>query len=167
MSTSKTITFRTPFTQTIRVSTVNNEPSLTVKEALAETDINNIIKKFEKGEYIDHYNRHEGYSGVHTGLDYKQSLDIVHEANRMFSELPSEARNYFENNPEKFLNYVHSEEFDVNKMHEIGLTKKPPLKEGVMRGLERLSELDIQPVQASGDHAEGDSPTPGGEEGGS
>lgn len=70
------------------------------------TDINHIIKKYDKTGLIDHVSRFEARFGDMTGLDFKLALDKITHAQSMFENLPSEIRKKFQNNPQKLLEFM-------------------------------------------------------------
>lgn len=69
-------------------------------------DVNKIIKKYDKTGLINHVSRMEAKYGDMTGLDYKEALDKVKGAEKMFLELPSAIRKRFEQSPQKFLAFM-------------------------------------------------------------
>ena len=90
----------------------------------ADADINTIMKKFQKGEAIDHYAKHKLVYGEATPTDYHTSMNIVRNAETMFMELPSNVRNRFENDPAAFLEFVQNPE-NVSEAQALGLGLAP------------------------------------------
>lgn len=88
----------------------------------AECDINNILVKYQKTGVFDHVKKYEGQYFDSTETDYQEALNTVINANDMFDELPSKAREYFHNDPARFLAFFDSYNEDaVNKLRELGL----------------------------------------------
>jgi len=87
-----------------------------------DTDINNIMARFIKTGTLDFTNKNEPRYADVSGFDYMTMRNIVASANSMFAELPAHLRNFFNNNPEEFLNFVQD---DTNraKAEELGLLK--------------------------------------------
>lgn len=109
----------------IKVTTINNEPSLARQEFKDQTCINQIMKKYHKTGMIDHLNRSKGqYADLSSLTDYAAALQTVIDAQKSFMTLPSDVRKRFENDPEKALLFLS----DANNREEavkLGLINKP------------------------------------------
>ncbi len=99
--------------------------SMTKQTHARECDINYIMAKFLKTGLIEHRNTHAENYGFATSDDYHTSLNVIQLAQDMFSELPSQARTKFENDPAKFLDYVQNPE-NADSLYDLGLTDLPP-----------------------------------------
>lgn len=109
-----------------RVQVPDTGPSRTKQSFSEECDINNIMKKFEKTGIIDHARKYEGNYGDFTGaVDYHTAMNIVREADEMFQSIPATIRKRFDNDPQKFLEYVDNPE-NEDEMREMGLL--PPIR---------------------------------------
>lgn len=87
-----------------------------------ECDVNRIIKKYDRNGLITHISKIEAQFGDVSGLDFKASLDLIHNAQKMFDELPSKIRNRFKNDPYEILTFME----DPNNREEaieLGLIK--------------------------------------------
>lgn len=105
----------------IPVKTMPEGESLTHQSMAAETDINNIMKKYQQTGHIDHVVNMEARQGDFTGvLDYQTALNTVIAIDAQFQELPSEIRKEFNNNPGDFLAAVEDPE-NREKFIEMGL----------------------------------------------
>lgn len=71
-----------------------------------ECDVNEIIRKYDRKGLITHISRFEAKFGDLRGVDFKNAMDTVCEAQRHFQELPSEIRKRFQNSPEKLLEFM-------------------------------------------------------------
>lgn len=110
---------------TIRVKTVNEEPSMTRQAHIAECDINNIMAKYQKDGIITHFAKHgENYSDL-SGLDYTTAMQQVAKARSMFEELPSSARTKFNNDPGQFLTWIQ-DPANIEEARKLGLAKGVP-----------------------------------------
>jgi len=89
-----------------------------------ECNINKIMAKFQRTGLINHYAKHAPQYMDIPAIDYHDALNIVADAESMFEELPSTIRAQFENNPEKFLEFVQNPD-NLDKMRELGLAKAP------------------------------------------
>jgi len=97
--------------------------SLTKQSFTAECDINNIMRKYQKTGAIDHVNKHEASYGYATSHDFQEALEIIRTGQTMFDELPSSIRTKFENDPQKFLDFVQDNKNQA-EMVELGLAHK-------------------------------------------
>lgn len=86
----------------------------------AETDINNILKKYQKTGAITHLNEHGENYGFATATDYHAALNLQISAQNMFNALPSSLRSKFEGDPAKFLAFVQ-DETNLPEMQTLGL----------------------------------------------
>ena len=74
-----------------------------------ECDVNSILAKFKKTGALTHLNERQAQYGEHTGLDFKEAMDIITSSQELFDDLPSELRSAFQNDPASFLDYVNDE----------------------------------------------------------
>ena len=74
-----------------------------------ETDINQILRKYDKTGLITHISKFEGSYGDHTGLEYKEALDLVINAQHSFEQLPATIKKYFGQSPENLLRFMEDE----------------------------------------------------------
>lgn len=91
-----------------------------------ECDINVLMKKYERTGLITHVNRYQGqYADVTEIVDYQGAQNAVIAAQEAFGSLPSSIRARFENDPAKFMDFVH-DEANFDKLVEMGLAKARP-----------------------------------------
>ena len=75
---------------------------------------------------ITHVAKTRGYYGDFIGAGtYHDALNLIQEAQEMFMTLPAHVRAEFDNDPEKFLEFVHDPD-NEEKMRELGLLQKVP-----------------------------------------
>jgi len=115
------VPFRTAYGAKLKVAIATGD-GLTEQNHKDETDINNIVRKYNKTGLIDHLNQFEKQYGDMTGYDYQEAMNTVAAANTMFEGLPSSIRNKFDNDPAKFINFV-DDEANADKLVEMGLVK--------------------------------------------
>ena len=109
--------------QTPRVRpTIETGPGLTEQGHKKECDINYILKDYQRTGLLKHVNENEGKYDDVSVSDFQEAMLIVKESERLFSELPSQARKAFDQDPAKFLEFVQNPE-NADKMEELGLTK--------------------------------------------
>jgi len=100
----------------IAVSPETGGKTLTKQSFKDECDINKIMEKYRVTGAIAHLNKHEARYGFATALDFRESLEVVTEAQAQFDDLPSHIRFKFGNSPETFLAFVQ----DPDNAQEIG-----------------------------------------------
>lgn len=97
----------------------------------AETNINNIMSRFEKTGIIEHLNQHNGtYGDFSTVSDYHSALNQVIEAQDSFNSLPSKIRAKFNNDPGKFLDFMTNPD-NLEELQQMGLIPKNNASEQV------------------------------------
>lgn len=86
-------------------------PSRTQQSFKDETNINNIMAKYQKTGLLDHVNEHgASYGDQPTAESFHDAMNLVAGTNSLFEALPSSARDLFENDPSLFLEYVSDED---------------------------------------------------------
>lgn len=107
-----------------RVTLDTGTISKTLQSPSAETDINNIMKKYEKTGLISHLATHEGkYGNFLPAVEYHEAANSLILANDMFMSLPARIRTRFENSPAKFLDFAQDPE-NVDELITMGLAKR-------------------------------------------
>ncbi len=86
-----------------------------------EVDINNILRKHEKGLLTDHLNQYEGHYGdfIVAG-DFHSHMVLIEEAKTAFMTIPAQIRARFNNDPALFLAFAQDED-NLDQMREMGL----------------------------------------------
>ncbi len=98
-------------------------PGETQQQFRDECNINNILKKFQKTGAMEHANKHSANYGFASGLDFRESMEIVTKAQEMFNDLPSSIRSKFGNSPEAFLDFATNPE-NAAEMVKLGLAEE-------------------------------------------
>ena len=96
----------------------------------SEVDINNIVKKhgadlIGKIAALQQWT----YDDV-TGNDFQESMNALIKARDTFDQVPSEIRKQFDNDPAKFMDFVHNPD-NKDRMVELGLAHKDPVVDPV------------------------------------
>lgn len=92
-------------------------PTMTKESEAAACNINNIMKKYEKGELIEHMNANPGrYEDLPGGMDYQLALNLAIRAKDSFEALPGTLRAKFNNDAETFLEFMENPENDDEKI---------------------------------------------------
>lgn len=101
----------------------NDEPSLTQQHFKKECDITEMLRKFgATGELPTK----EGafYADATQISDYQSALETVLHIDNQFAQLPSACRDRFGNNPEAFLDFIHTPGSEAHYA-DLGLTVVP------------------------------------------
>lgn len=108
-----------------RVKLVMYGKNITQQQFKDDCDINKIMARFVKTGVLEHVrqNNPEGEYGFASSDTFRDSMEIVADANSMFESLPSAIRNEFENDPAKFLEFAENPE-NLPQMQEMGLANK-------------------------------------------
>jgi len=90
-----------------------------------EVNINNIVKRAGGMELIAKVNAltQFEYDDV-TGNDFQESMNAIIKARDTFDQVPSEIRKQFDNDPAKFMDFVHNPD-NSDALIEMGLKKAP------------------------------------------
>lgn len=113
----------------LRVTTVNEEPSLTQQQFHDQTDVNAIMRKYHKSGMIDHLNLAQGqYIDLSSVPDYQTALQTVIDADKAFMTIPSNVRRRFNNNPAELIQFLQDPN-NAEEAYDLGLTNSPPFLE--------------------------------------
>lgn len=103
----------------------DREERLTHQSFKQQCDINYIVDRAIRTGVVSHVNRSEPRYEDVPSVDYHTMLNMVNQAKESFMSLPSKIRSFFDNDPGRFLEFVHNPE-NEEKMIEMGLAKKRP-----------------------------------------
>ena len=99
--------------------------SKTQQQFKDETNINNIMARYEKTGLIEHLNNRAPNYGDFTEVDdYQSAVNKIMLADEYFAELPAKIRAQFNNNPAEFLEFTDNPE-NMAAMVEMGLANAP------------------------------------------
>lgn len=109
------------------------QPSMTKQSFLEECDINNIVRDFTAHGMVTHINEKAAqgaFVDLPDSLDYQQALEIARAGQQAFDVLPAHVRKRFDNDPEKFLEFMGNPD-NQEEMIKLGLatrivTEGPP-----------------------------------------
>jgi len=106
MNDENQITERRP-NGTLRVRTLNTEPTKTQQQFADECDINNIMRKYSStGEFTVLTKKGGVYGDFSEIQDFQGMLDTVRYAQEAFASLPATVRLRFQNDPGQLLAFV-------------------------------------------------------------
>lgn len=119
--------------------------SLTRQEFSDESDINSIMKRFEKTGMLPANNLTPKYLDLAGAPNNLQDvMNIMNEADAAFQRLPAQVRKEFDNDPVKFTEFAMNKE-NLPKLREWGLAEPEKAPEQPMR-----VEVVNQPEQQHG-----------------
>lgn len=132
---------------TLRVATLNEKPTRTQQQFADHCDINNIMKRYKLNGQFDHLSKKQGQFLDLTNVpDYQKAMDIVINANHLFTSLPAAIRNKFENDPAQMIAFLDN---PANN------------EEAIKLGFKTAPVKDLDPVIAkSASAAKGKKPDP-------
>jgi phage internal scaffolding protein len=115
----------------VRVSFLDEDgnplPTPTQQHFKSETEINNILARYDKTGLITHVNAAVGQYGDFTEVnEYQESLNCVIAAQEAFMGLPSAVRKRFANDPGEFFEFATNPD-NHEAMIEMGLAKAPEI----------------------------------------
>lgn len=100
------------------------EPSMTKQEFKDESDINNIMARFERTGVDTFASANEQRYGDATSVDFQHAMNIVIQAESMFAEMPAPLRKRFDNDPAEFLRFIDNPA-NVEESIKLGLRRPP------------------------------------------
>lgn len=108
------------------------DPSLAQQQFKDDVDINVLLERFKvtgqmpQGIVLPSYGDFRGVS------DYRSAVDAIRKADNAFMDLPANIRSRFENDPQKFLEFVSD---DKNRDEAVRLGLVQPKPETAARGI--------------------------------
>lgn len=101
------------------------DASLTRQEFAQDADLNNLMRKYASGLPPSPAGSRPPLFGDFSNIpDYQTALDKVIDAQDRFSELPSQVRRRFDNDPGKLLEFLASDDNRVEAV-KLGLIDSP------------------------------------------
>lgn len=93
-----------------RVAIFFTDPSRAQQHCAEDMDINNIMNKYRNGGGIlpSLIRQDAKYGDFSDATDYQESMNIVLKAQEQFAALSAETRDFFQNDPEKFLAFANN-----------------------------------------------------------
>lgn len=98
-----------------------------VQQHLAEeTDINNIMRKYQKTGELRHVTKAAGSYGDFSDVpDYRTAMQQILEADALFMELPAKVRDRFGNDPAQFIEFA-TDDKNIEELRKLGLAPEAP-----------------------------------------
>jgi phage internal scaffolding protein len=136
--------FRSAYGDRIRTEFHTTGESLTQQHFLEETDIKNIIKKHDRTGIIQHVATGVAQYGDYSQVnEYRESLDLINNAQESFEGLPADLRKMFNNDAGEFFEFA-TDPANADKMVELGLAPSPaPVMETPEKAPEKAEDSDV------------------------
>lgn len=121
--------FFTKYNPPPKVDSPSGDVSLTDSQYLGDCDINNIIKRYTKGDMSAV--RSGGVFGDVSGLgDFRECMEKVRNANEAFASLPAEVRDRFSSDPALLIDFLRDSKNDEEAI-KLGLKVAKPVEKSV------------------------------------
>lgn len=115
---------RNIYSERVPVLLICEDESLVHPEFKKSCDVNEILKRYTRTGALPLMQQKGVYDDFSSVPDYQQACNTVIKAQEQFNNLPSEIRKRFENEPEKFLEYV-ADESNLEEMYGLGMAIRP------------------------------------------
>lgn len=113
---------------TVGVRTINLDKDMAQQHFAKEVDINEIMRRIDKGGDITQFARQQGrYVGLGEPRDLMEAQHRVIKAQQAFLTLPAELRAKLDHNPQEFLTWLNDPTKESEHI-EWGLKEKPKPK---------------------------------------
>ena len=119
------IIYATAYSNHKRVDILFPAKGMTKQAHKDESDINQIMAKYQRTGILAHAKNYSGEYGFATSDSFHDSLNIIQKAQDMFDALPSAVRTKFQNDPSEFLDFVQDSK-NAQELYDMGLSDMPP-----------------------------------------
>lgn len=145
------IKFRTAYDEPKKVQFNTVGETMTQQHLTEDADIRNIISRYDRTGILSSVARGVAKYGDYSEVnEFKEALDLVNNANESFMELPSNVREYFDNDPGLFFETATDPE-KIDVMRQLGLAPPPPPADAPG---EKKAKAKSEPAEKGGDEAE-------------
>jgi hypothetical protein len=118
--------FKSAYSVRDRVQTNIEGESMTQQHFAHGADVRNIISQYDRTGLIANVARGVAQYGDYSEInEYRESLDLINNANDMFQQLPAEIREIFKNDAGDFFEFA-TNPANESKMIELGLREPNP-----------------------------------------
>lgn len=136
---------RNIFSDQVHVKVNCKKPGRTKPEFKESCDINHILSRYVNTGQIPIHQKPPLYGDFSEVKDYRESLNLLIEAENNFNDLPSKIRKRFDNDPAKFLEFMDNPDNEA-EMRELGIL--PPVDVATEKEIDSAEE---EPSEASAD----------------
>lgn len=107
-------------------ATYNTDPTMTQQSDKDLTNINVIIAKYMKGQPLPQVTEPAKF-GDFTGISsFTEAMEMITKAKESFAEVPAKIRQRFNNDPQRFMDFIH-DPANTEELVKMGLAKEPPI----------------------------------------
>lgn len=99
------------------------------------TDVNLIIAAHRRGMVTAHVTKRVADYGFVPALEFRECMEQVRKAEEAFAGLPAKTRDFFHNDPVRFVEYA-AKRSDLEQLVELGLLMPPEAVKPVLGSLE-------------------------------
>lgn len=118
----------------------DEEPVLTEQHHKDDCDINSIMSKFASNPSAIFADPSAfNYSDVSEHVDYHSALNFVRRIDDMFIQIPADIREKFDNDPEKFVDFMNDEN-NISALQDMGILVK---KDSISSPKETLNANEV------------------------
>lgn len=103
---------------------VEKSPGRTRQDDLKASNINNIVKRYQRTGELPVKNREAFFADVSAVPDFQTAMNIVDQAREGFMSLPAEVRAKHDNDPAKFVDWT-ADPANRDEMVKMGLLDAP------------------------------------------
>lgn len=104
----------------------SQDPPITQQSGKDECDINKIIEKATRGQIINHVNALPAKYGDFSNVpDFQTALNLVQEAQEAFSQLTTDVKKRFNQNPQELMDFLQDPKND-EEARKLGLVNPLP-----------------------------------------
>lgn len=119
---------------TLSVTTLNEEPSLTLQSEKDSCDINKILAKFKTTGLMTNVRQSPPINGDYSiSFDYHSSMNQILAAQEAFAVLPPALRKRFDNDPGSLLSFLDDPANRAEAI-QLGLLEAPPQDSQIPQG---------------------------------
>ncbi len=122
MTKSKTIQFKSPYINPpTRCWFETTGESMTQQHFAEESEINNIIRTYDRNGIVEHIQRGNAIYGDFSNItDFSDALEQIKDAQQEFMNIPSEIREQFKNDAGEFFKFA-SNPANIDELIKMGL----------------------------------------------
>lgn len=114
--------FRTAYGDKLRVVAPVIGDSKTKQQFREQSDINYILRDYEKTGVFRNVNVNEPQYGFVPAIDFHEAMQVVTLAQDNFARVPSEIRERFANDPGQFIEFVQNPD-NADELRKLGLMR--------------------------------------------
>jgi phage internal scaffolding protein len=105
---------------------IGEEESMVQQHLAEETDINVIMKRYQRTGELRHVTPMAGEYGDFSDVpDYKSAMERIMAADALFMELPAAVRDRFGNDPAQFIEFA-TDKSNLDELRKLGLAPEAP-----------------------------------------